>query len=312
MCSQSGLNCLIIIICAMMWRMKISIRRILIFLVIFAIIGFGLKNNIWAIMTKPPAYISPNNTFNLVYKSANLSGHDIAVECNPGGGNCDCSNSPTTISQYAQLKINSSYAEVISNPLLKNTYTNAIGEKRFIEKLPNGKAIALGVYKYTVSSRLPTIPRPDVNQQQNGQVAHIMLSLYDGRDALWQSNKNSMEAVIYWDLNPWGDLGKIKIYTSDSQLIDTGIRITPDTNWHTFEIVANFKTKKYVSIKVDGQFKDLSTTNLILVPRADQGWDNSVSLFLTTESEIPWPGATCGYKFYWNQQYKDMSLYISS
>jgi hypothetical protein len=247
-----------------------------------------------------------NAQANVIYTSQNLSGHSVTAEC-PIGSSCQC------FRENVDIVPKVSYGEVSSNVLEKKTYVNAIGHKKFTETFQSGDSIALGIYKYTGKVRLPVLP--DVNQKENPQAVQMMIQLWDGQNGLWDSNKTSLEGSIYWDLNPWtkdGMDGKIKIYIKgvDSP-IDTGIDITPDTKWHTFELVVDFQTKKYVSISFDDNAKNLENYELAQVyhgPRSSNPWGNDISLSITTESLAAWPGENCNDVFTWTTQFEDLKL----
>jgi len=248
-------------------------------------------------------------SWKLLYSSSNLQGHSIAAECNPGNGtNCSC------LDEDASLVSNSNYGEVIANPFHKNTWVNAIGYKKFIESFPDGSKIKLDVYKYTALTRMPTLPSPNDNQQQNPQAVHLMMQLYDGRNEFGRGSKNSLEATVFWELNPWteaGRSGKISLYTPDPNnpkvpiLSDTGFQIK-DTNWHNITLEADFSAEKYISITVDGNKKYI---NVPLLKLNKPDWNSSISFSITTESEPSWPRQNCEKIFYWNQYFKDIKFY---
>jgi hypothetical protein len=238
-----------------------------------------------------------------VYTSCDLSSHSVFAECNPGGASsCSCSELDVSI---ASLE---SYGEVMSNPRRINTYVNAIGAKKFVEVFPDSKPITLGVYSYSGQFNLPITPTASVSQMENAQAIHMMIQLWDGRNALYQSNKTTLEGAIYWNLNAWtSDFGHILVYTGGSPLVlvDTGITATVDINWHRFELVVDLENQEYVSITVDGKSQDLSHLDLARVP---QTWGNELALSITTESLATWPGPTCPLVFTWTTRFRDLEL----
>ncbi len=243
----------------------------------------------------------------VLYTSQNLSGHLVFAECNPGGAtSCACSADDVSIASFED------YGVVISNVHEVPTYVNAIGYKKFVEVFPDGDPVTSGVYKYRGQVRLPVLPAPDVNQSENSQAVHLMMQLWDGRNALFQSNKTTLEGAIYWDLNPWSSPdGTIKVYTTNPvdnslELFDTGISLPPDTAWHTFELVVDFVNQRYVSVMVDGKVTDLSSIELAKVYQPD--WGEDVSLSITTESMAASPQADCTPIFTWKTQFKDAEL----
>jgi hypothetical protein len=269
------------------------------------------SNAIYAV-TSPEATFTPSawvylpyvsqELYATLYSSSNLSGHSVSAECNPGGvSSCPCSTLDVSITPLG------GFGEVTSNPRKIGTYVNAIGHKKFIETLPNGEAIILGVYSYAGQVSLPVLPAPNVNQLENPQAVHMMIQFWDGRDALFPSNRATREGVIYWDLNPWTlDYGKIKVYINPIKLVDTGITIAPDLNWHTFEISVDLTNQRYVSITVDGQTRDLRQHELARVPQPS--WGTEVALIITTESMASWPGDGCPYAFTWSTRFRNLEF----
>ncbi len=237
-----------------------------------------------------------------IYQSSNLAGHKIAAECNPGGTiSCAC------LDKDVQILSSPDYGEVVSNINLQQTYVNAIGYKPFHENFPDGKTISLGAYRYRYKVRLPVLPKADITQQENPDAVHMMIQLWDGRNALWQSDKRTMEFAIYWDLNPWTkDYGLIKLYTTNLALYNTGIRLTPDTNWHDFELVGDFERQKYISVTIDGNRKEVGLVSPVMVHQPT--WGNEISLTITTESMAAFPGIGCENRFIWKTVFKDVEL----
>lgn len=242
----------------------------------------------------------------LIYSSQNLKGHSVVPECNPGNGtSCACSEADVSLLPF------DGYGEVTSNVREVHTYVNAIGHKKFIENFPDGKAISLGVYEYIGQVNLPTLPISDVNRIKNPQAIHMMIQLWDGRNALFQSNKTTLEGTIYWELNPWStEYGKIKVYTKPITLTDTGIILTPisTTQWHTFTLVVDLRNQKYVSITIDGETRNLSNFELARVPQPS--WGKEVSLSITTESLASWPQQNCTNVFSWSTRFRDLEFRI--
>jgi hypothetical protein len=142
---------------------------------------------------------------------------------------------------------------------------------------------------------------------ENPEAAHMMMQMWDGRNALYGSQKRTLEGTIFWQLNPWtADYGHIKIYTGPLKLIDTGIVVEPDTRWHSFELVVNFANQRYVSIVVDGERRDVSEVPLATVHHPD--WGSDVSFAITAESLASWPQGGCPYVFKWGMRYRDLRL----
>jgi hypothetical protein len=245
-------------------------------------------------------------SYQTLYTSRNLGDYIVNPECNPGGGTeCEgCS------SEDVEIKVEPTYGLVTSNKNKENIWVNAIGGKLFIETFPDDSPISLGTYRYLYQIRLPLTPFPDVNQEDNPEGMHLVIILWDGRDALFQTDGYSVEAGIYWSVNPWNEAnyGKIQIWTSADPivLIETGITVEPDTEWHTFELIADFINQKYISITIDGETKNLDTVDLPRVAHPD--WGNEVALIITAESMSAWPSADCSSVFTWTTHFKDVEF----
>ncbi len=238
-----------------------------------------------------------DRSYEILYTSLNLDGHSIAAECNPGGGtDCPCSIEDVGLVSFE------TYGEVTSNVRKTNTWVNAIGFRKLIETLPNGDSIGLGLYRYSASVQLPVLPLPDIGQVANPQAVHLMIQLWDGRNALYPSNKKSLEGTIYWDLNPWtADFGKVKVYTSSLDLIDTGVTLPPDLEWHSFALTIDLESRRYSSVTVDQETVELEGLELAEVFHPD--WGEEVALTTTTESLAAWPGEECGTVFTWTTRF---------
>jgi hypothetical protein len=234
----------------------------------------------------------------LLYSSPNLAGHSVAAEW-LGGAQATGSD--------VEIRSLETFGEVVSNPKNHDTYVNAIGHKKFIGTFPSGTPIRMSRYRYGAHVQLPALPKPDATQKTNPQAMHIMIQFWDGRNALYQSNKTTLEGAIYWDLNPWTskEFGKIKVYTEPVKLADTGIRLSPDISWHRFELVVDLDTKRYVSITIDDETRDLSNVRLAQVKQPT--WGNEVALMITTESLASWSkdGKAA---FTWTTRFRDISL----
>jgi hypothetical protein len=240
-----------------------------------------------------------SNQSNVIYASPGLLGHSVFAECNPGGGtDCACSQLDASISSFT------GYGEV-TNVRGVNTYVNAIGFKKFIEVFPDSQPVTLGVYQYSGEFRIPVLPVPDLSQVENPQAIHLMIQFWDGRNQLLPLNDHTLEGAIYWDLNPWNvDYGKIKIYALPLDLIDTGLYLQPDTQWHRFSLVIDLNYQKYVSISIDDQSLYLSEVGLAQVYHDD--WGNDLSIGLTTESMATWPQTDCTFVFKWTTQFRNL------
>ena len=236
------------------------------------------------------------------YTSTNLAGHLLSPEPNPGGGT-DCAWQDQDVAMASF----DGYGEVTSNALGTQSWVNAIGHRKFIETLADGAPVFLGTYQYRAQIRLSSLPFPDVAQRDNPEAVHLMIQLWDGRDALFEADHSSVEATIFWELNPWRtDYGHIMVYTEPVTLIETGISVTPDTEWHDFSITADFEAREFRSITVDGQTVDLSGVPLARVAHPE--WGNEVAIVITTESLASYPGADCGTVFTWTTQFRDLDF----
>ncbi|MCA9872731.1 MAG: hypothetical protein KC441_03730 [Anaerolineales bacterium] len=238
----------------------------------------------------------------VIYVSSNLSGHSIAAECNPGGvSHCPCSEADVDLTVFED------HGEVTSNVREVHTYVNAIGYKKFTETFPKGDPITLGIYRYTGQFRLPGLPAPDPDQRENSEAAHMMIQFWDGRNARYENNKTTLEGTIFLTLNPWEtDYKHVKVYVQPLQLVDTGIILDPVLGWHSFELIIDLATQRYVSITIDGDYRDLSGMSLAQVYHPE--WGDDLSFIITTESLATWPQNDCRNIFKWTMWYKDLAL----
>jgi hypothetical protein len=257
----------------------------------------------------PTATVTPSATptstatpGDVIYASRNLGGHAIYAECfYRGTSGCECGPDDASIASYGD------YGEVTANPQGHRTFVDAIGYRKFIETLPNGYPITLGAYRYAGEFRLTAIPHPNPAQLANGESIHAMVQLWDGRNALYQSNRTTLEGTLFWSLNPWdANYKKIRIYTYPLTLIDTGIILTPDTIWHSFELAVDTVSQRYLYIAIDGRRVDLSGTRLAQVYQPN--WGSEVSLAITTESGNANPGAGCPNIFKWTLQFRNLKF----
>lgn len=248
-------------------------------------------------------------TFNLIWNQwGPLSGWGLSTECNPGGGNFACGTSDTRIAEGSDGV--SRYTEVTANPRGVVTYVNAIGNRRFVSTTPDNQPISLKTYQYVYALRLPR-PTTKTSAPWIGEQIHQMIMFWDGSNTLWAANKRTLEAAIFWKLNPWDpNYGKIFAYTMSGGRLaafDTGIVIPPDNNWHVFDVRADLRNRVYAGMAVDGHWHPL--TNLPLAQIYHPDWGNELALILTAESENCYPGSTNPGVTQWTTQFKDPKLY---
>jgi hypothetical protein len=254
-----------------------------------------------------PSVAPGEDGWEILYTSPNLSNHLVSVECSPGDPttNCPCSTADVSLVVYAD------HGEVTANVLRTNVYVNAIGYKPFQDAFPHGDPVKLDVFRYRADLRLPVVPLPSVTQTQNAQSAHLMIQLWDGSNRLWQSNKVALEATLFWTLNPWqtNELGKVFAYTSTTgplQIVDTGLTLPVDTNWHRLEFVADFAHARFVSARADGVRADLSTVAVARV--AHTNWGNELLYQITQESCSTYPNPGYTNIFTWTMQYRNLEF----
>lgn len=229
----------------------------------------------------------------------------VDSECNPGNGT-SCTCDPQT---DVSLVNHNDFMEVIANPNGKNTWVNAIADlKRPV--LPGNAPLQPAKLLYSGQFKIPNIPAMDVSQKNNAQADHFMIQMYDGKNQFGWGNKITMEASFYWQLNPWAaKYGHFFVYIPNHQLVDTGINLPPDSNWHNFEIVADFVNRKWITVQVDDQTADVSTQPLALISHPD--WGNEQLVIITVEAEPAWPKATCIYANSWNIYFKNTDFQIA-
>jgi len=201
---------------------------------------------------------------------------------------------------------------VTANPRGITTFVNAIGNIHLTNTTPDGQPIRLTTYRYVLAFRLPRIPTT-TSAPWIGEQLHEMVQFWDGSNHLWNANKHTLEAAVFWKLNPWDpNHGKVMVYTTDSSgaltAVDTGFSLPLDTNWHYFEINADLRDRVWAGIGLDGtQWNPL--TNLPLAQIYHPDWGSDLSLILTAESENAYPGSTNPIVTQWTTDFKDVKLY---
>jgi hypothetical protein len=93
--------------------------------------------------------------------------------------------------------------------------------------------------------RLPYLPRPVVTDEWNAQTLEGGFFVWDGANT-----RLDYGTAFQWNLNPWGDVGAIGIWTANGdagQWITVG-RLIPDTNWHHVKLVVDVLSETTVLI----------------------------------------------------------------
>jgi hypothetical protein len=240
-----------------------------------------------------------------------LANYGLAFEPNPGISG----SYPTTpdITDVGMVTDSSGgWTNVTANVKPRNVFVNAIANYRNTNTTPDGQPIQLAIYRYIYAVRLPSVPVASQTNPINAQVVHQMIQFWDGSNTLWQANKHTLEASIYWSLNPWqSDFGDIYVYTTDVNgnlaRINTGIVLKPDTNWHVFDVRADLKNKIFMGIAVDNNWDPL--TNVPLAEVSHPNWGGDLSLIFTAESMNCYPGPNATYVNSWTTQFKDVKLF---
>ncbi len=253
--------------------------------------------------------LADDSNWALVYASSNLAGHLVSAECWPAEP--DPPDIPCGASDVGLVSTDR-FGSVIANVLSTTVYVNAIAAQRFTDMFPDGRPLNLDVFKYRADLRCPVLPFPSTSQTQNPQAAHMMIQLWDGAGRLWSNDHVALEATALWALNAWttNTLGKLYVYTSSDtgalELVDTGLCIAPDTNWHTVEFVADFVHTNFVSIRFDDQLADLSAVQIARLRRPD--WGDELLYHITQESCSVYPGPAYDLIFQWTMLYRNVDF----
>ena len=239
-----------------------------------------------------------------------LAGYGVSAECNPGG-TTQFSCGPGDVNITSGSDSTGQFSKVTANPNGITTFVNAIGNIHFQDTTPDGQPVQLKTYRYLYAIRLPLVPTtgsaPHIAEQ-----THQMIQFWDGSNRLWPANKHTLEAAMYWKLNPWDPShGKIFAYTTDSSgnlsSYDTGITLAPDTNWHVFDVRADLLNRVWAGVAVVSQWNPLANLPLARIYHPD--WGSDLSLILTAESENAYPGSSNPIVTEWTTDFKDPKLY---
>ena len=240
-----------------------------------------------------------------------LTGYGVSTECNPGGTTSfPCGASDVAISTGSDST--GQFTQVTANPRGITTFVNAIGNIHLTNTTPDGQPLQLTTYRYVLAFRLPRIPTT-TSAPWIGEQLHEMVQFWDGSNKLWNANKHTLEAAVFWKLNPWDpNHGKVMVYTTNSSgaltAVDTGFTLPLDTNWHYFEINADLRDRVWAGIGLDGtQWNALTGLPLAQIYHPD--WGDDLSLILTAESENAYPGSTNPIVTQWTTDFKDVKLY---
>lgn len=210
--------------------------------------------------------------------SADLSGADVSAEPDPGGGTA-CGYTQGNVS----VEDRGDYSAIVSNPDENSEWVNTIAG--FTAWDPGETP---DVLHYTTDVRLPVIPSADPSQYENGNASHIVLFWWPGSE----SSGVSYEAGLVWVLNPWDlNYGSLLAYSGPLNLVDTGIDLDPDEEWHTIQIKADFTELEWISVTVDEDEYDMSNVDLAYVSRPT--WGETPGLIVTVESLSLWPFYFC-------------------
>jgi hypothetical protein len=238
-----------------------------------------------------------------------LTAYSLTFEPNPGiSGPYPTTPTQKDVLMQTTTADGQSCSAVTANDLWDYTYVNALAYYKMITNTPDGQPIRLKTYRYIFAIQLPRVPSPNQSDPYNAQSAEMSIQFWDGSNTLWQANKRQVEATVYWDLNPWDShYGEFYVYTANLQLYDTGIHVTPDTNWHVIDLRADLANRIYAGMSVDTRWAPL--TNLSLLLRSHPDWGGGVSLSLTAESMNCYPGAQDTYNNQWTTDFKDVKLF---
>jgi hypothetical protein len=233
-----------------------------------------------------------------IFSSVDLSGMQMNLERNPDGGT---SAEAPYLPLDGSLTITPGQMGTISaNPAGRLVYVNTMVGPKFINKLPDGNAISRQTQWEVFDTRLPRLPLG----RNIPQSVNFVMFLYDGNNTFGQGAHRNLEACAEWVLNPWDpNYGKLMVLDRAGILVDTGLSIAPDTQWHHIEYCVNFRTEQYVSLSVDGKSVNFSGDRMYETLHPE--WDKTIATFTTLEVTNGWPGDPAQYVCYWSQEFRN-------
>ena len=235
-----------------------------------------------------------------------LSGYQISAEKNPGGF------AQTNVLEEDDVAIRHTkdFTEIIANPLRRRSFVNAVGTIKFIDRTPDGSAIRLGRYRYECQVKLPNIPNANGGGPV-GDAIQVRIQFWDGSGRLVNTERQSIEAAIYWATNPskpnFSHILLLSQRDGKNELIDTGVIVKPDESWRRFSVECDLKSQSYKSISIDNLVKEIRSLPLARSLHPD--WPRELSLRLTTEATNNLPPNDIDHASTWVADFRNVRLF---
>ena len=152
---------------------------------------------------------------------------------------------PVTLADIETLHPSTLLSELRANINRRVIMAHNITFKRVID--PSARNYT---HTATFKFRLPYIPTMDNNTLWHGQTLEAGISIWDGA-----ASRRDYGLAFQWDLNPWNEFGKFRVWTGQSnagEWVNNDSSLTPDLNWHQAQLLVDFKHEN-TDLIIDGK-----------------------------------------------------------
>ena len=203
---------------------------------------------------------------------------------------------PVSLADIETLHPTSLFSELRANINRRVIMAHNISFKRVIDPFARNY-IHTGTFKF----RLPYLPTSDNNALWQGQTLEAGISIWDGA-----YSRRDYGLAFQWDLNPWNEFGKFRVWTGQSNTgkwVNNGSSLTPDLNWHQARMVVDFKHGK-TDLIIDGKRQ---TSNFFKTTKP-AAWGTEVAARFQVEIVSIYPEPS-GIKATHRAQFKDWTWF---